>query len=155
MRKLTVLSVAYPFTKLSRDTSGGAEQVLAALDHAIVAAGHRSFVVAREGSRTAGTLASVRVPPGELDVSVVENVHGEVRATVARVLSEERIDVIHLHGIDFDRYLPAPGLPTIVTLHLPPSWYPRAALRPARPDTLLCCVSEAQRAGTSSGEGAA
>jgi glycosyltransferase involved in cell wall biosynthesis len=35
-------------------------------------------------------------------------------------------------------------VPALATLHLPPSWYPEEALRPARPDTWLHCVSGAQ-----------
>ena len=38
------------------DAVGGAEQVLSALDRALVAAGHRSLVVAWRGSEVAGEL---------------------------------------------------------------------------------------------------
>ena len=41
---LTILSVAYPFAPVSRDTAGGAEQILAHLDAALVHAGHRSLI---------------------------------------------------------------------------------------------------------------
>ena len=57
---LTVLSVAYPLAPVGPDAVGGAEQVLTRLDRALVEAGHRSIVVAQEGSRTAGTLVAVR-----------------------------------------------------------------------------------------------
>ena len=53
---LTVVSVAYPFAPVGPDAVGGAEQVLSTLDHALTAAGHRSLVVACEGSSVAGTL---------------------------------------------------------------------------------------------------
>ena len=53
---LTVLSVAYPLAPVGPDAVGGAEQVLAQLDKALVERGHRSLVVACEGSRTAGKL---------------------------------------------------------------------------------------------------
>src|SRR5690606_24198658 len=55
-------------------------------------------------------------------------------------------DLVHLHGLDFHRYLPPPGVPVLVTLHLPPSFYPPAAFRCGRPDTFLHCVSRAQHA---------
>ena len=56
---LTVLSVAYPLAPVGPDAIGGAEQILTALDHALVRAGHRSLVVACAGSRVAGGLVAV------------------------------------------------------------------------------------------------
>jgi CelD/BcsL family acetyltransferase involved in cellulose biosynthesis/glycosyltransferase involved in cell wall biosynthesis len=146
MLNLTILSIAYPFSSVSVDSVGGAEQVLAAVDEAIVRAGHRSIVIAREGSRISGELVPVPAEPGILDGGAVARAHAAVVRATARVLAERHVDVVHMHGIDFDRYLPAPGPPVLVTLHLPPSWYPREALMPARPRTHLCCVSHAQRA---------
>ena len=46
-----------------------------------------------------------------------------------------------MHGLDFERTLPAASPPTLATLHLPPDWY--GAL-PSRPGLWLNCVSEAQ-----------
>jgi hypothetical protein len=59
---LTVLSVAYPFATVGPDAVGGAELVLSALDRALVAAGHGSFVVALDGSDVAGILLPVLSP---------------------------------------------------------------------------------------------
>ena len=42
--------------------------------------------------------------------------------------------------------MPPSGPPTLVTLHLPPAWYPPQALALDRPDTWLNCVSAAQNA---------
>ena len=67
---LTVLSVAYPLAPVGPDAVGGAEQVLGQLDRALVRAGHRSIVVAQEGSRVADTL--VAVPAEELIVIASE-----------------------------------------------------------------------------------
>ena len=53
------MSVAYPFAPVTPDPPGGAEQVLAQIDRALIAAGHRSIVVACEGSATAGALRPV------------------------------------------------------------------------------------------------
>src|SRR5207302_8304810 len=50
----------------------------------------------------------------------------------------------HMHGLDFMEYLPEPGTPVLVTLHLPPSWYPREAFRLNRTDSHLICVSQSQ-----------
>ena len=143
---MTVLSVAYPLARVSDGSAGGAEQVLSALDRALVAAGHRSIVVAPEGSRVAGRLAAIPWRDGVLDDDAKLSAQAANCAAIGRVLERDGVDVVHLHGIDFDRYLPAPGPPVLATLHLPPDWYPPEALHPARPRTWLNCVSAAQHA---------
>jgi len=44
--RLTILSVGYPLASVAPDSAGGSEQVLVSLDAALVAAGHRSLVIA-------------------------------------------------------------------------------------------------------------
>lgn len=143
--KLTVLSVAYPFAPVGPDAVGGAEQVLSHLDAALVAAGHRSVVVACEGSEPAGTLVPSPAVDGAITEDARRRLHEGYRQLVAGAIEQYRPDVVHLHGIDFFEYLPQPGVPALVTLHLPPDWYPPSALRPGRPQTYLHCVSSSQR----------
>jgi 1-acyl-sn-glycerol-3-phosphate acyltransferase len=143
---LAILSVGYPLAPVSTATAGGAEQIAAQLDKALVQAGHRSIVIACEGSRTAGTLVPVPRTAGIIDEPTKAAAHERHRDAIATALARWRIDVVHLHGIDFHAYLPPPGVPVLATLHLPPSWYPEAALRPSRPDTWLHCVGRAQHA---------
>ncbi|KMO33742.1 glycosyl transferase family 1, partial [Methylobacterium variabile] len=131
MKPLTILSVAYPFAPVSADSVGGAEQVLARLDAALLAAGHRSVVVARADSRVAGALVPVPAEAGPIDDAVRARAHARHRAAIAEALRTHPVDLIHLHGIDFPDYLPPPGPPVLATLHLPPSWYPPGALSPA------------------------
>ena len=145
-RPLTILSVAYPLAPVSPNAVGGAEQVLARLDAALTQAGHRSLVVACEGSAVAGTLIATPRIDGPLDDDAKRRAAADHCAAIKAALARESaIDLIHLHGIDFHAYLPPPGPPALATLHLPPSWYPAEALRPARPRTYLHCVSESQR----------
>ena len=139
---LTVLSVAYPLAPVGPDAVGGAEQVLAAIDRALTAAGHRSIVVACEGSQVMGELAAIPATPPPFDPAAHAQAQSAVRRAMAPWLG--RADVVHLHGLDFDGYLPPPGPPALATLHLPPSWYAPAALSPARPRTWLHCVSASQ-----------
>lgn len=122
--RLTVLSVAYSLSAVRPETAGGAEQVLAMLDDALTRAGHRSIVVACEGSRVSGILA----------------------ASVPEALQRRPADVVHMHGQDFAAHLPPPGPPVLVTLHVPRSWYPRDPLKINRPNTWFNCVSATQRA---------
>lgn len=144
--RLTVLSLAYPFAPVTEDPAGGAEQILAHLDRALVAAGHRSIVIAQAGSRTAGEIVPIPAVPGPIDDPARARTHAAVRAATDAVLAREPVHLVHAHGLDFDRYLPPPGPPLLVTLHLPLSWYDPPALRPARPDTHLLPVSAAQAA---------
>lgn len=147
---MRVLSVAYPFAPVGPNAVGGAEQVLTALDAALVKAGHRSIVVACEGSLCRGTL--VETPRWDsLDETVYAPAHLQHRRTIAAVLARWPVDVIHLHGLDFAAYLPPPGPPAVATLHLRPDRYPREALFPERPRTWLHCVSEAEHRTCPSG----
>ncbi len=151
---LTVVSVAYALAPVRPETAGGSEQVLAALDRALVAAGHRSVVVAMEGSAVAGTLVPVAAPGGALDDAARDRQQARVRAALADALGAlaragTPADVVHLHGIDFPAVLPPAGVPVLATLHLPPAWYPPEVWAfggrdGPRPHTYLHCVSEAQ-----------
>lgn len=143
---LTVLNVAYPLAPVGRDAVGGAEQVLAHIDAALVRAGHRSLVVAAEGSEVRGTLLAVARIDGPLDAAAHACAHENHRRAIASALDRHPVDIVHLHGIDFADYLPTPGVPVLATLHLPPSWYPPQALHPDRPRTWLNCVSASQHA---------
>ncbi len=140
---LTVLNVAYPLAPVGPDAVGGAEQVLAAIDRALVERGHRSLVVAQEGSRCAGTLFALPSCSGPIDELALARAHAATRRAIAAALASERVDVVHLHGIDFDRYLPRCDVPSVATLHLPPEWYADEAFQ--HPGVRLVCVSASQR----------
>ena len=144
---LTVLSIGYPFAPVSADPVGGAEQVLARIDQALVAAGHVSLVIAPEGSTVAGELLAVSAVTGEIVDGERARIHAAVRERIAWAIASRPVDVVHMHGIDFADYLPPPGPPVVVTLHMPLDWYPPAALAPGRPDIFLHPVSASQ-AGT-------
>nr|HET7860351.1 glycosyltransferase [Caldimonas sp.] len=143
-RKLTVVSVAYPFATVTADPVGGAEQVLAHIDRALVAAGHRSIVIAPDRSSVAGELRAVAAVGEAIDDALRERVHEQVRTRLREAIARDRPDVVHVHGVDFASYLPPPGPPLVATLHLPLDWYPAAALFPTRPGTWLHPVSSDQ-----------
>lgn len=148
---LRILSVPFPFAPVRKDSVGGAEQVAAALDRALVAAGHESIVIACEGSQVAGTLVALPRPASGCNEQAREDVHREVRAAIARELDSQRVDAIHLHGVDCDGYLPPPGVPTLINLHLPLAWYADEVLHPQRPLTWLQPVSRHQAHGAPEG----
>ena len=148
---LTVLSVGFPLARVSPETAGGAEQVLLSLDRGLVYAGHRSIVLAPQGSRCHGLLVPAQVPGGSLDERAKREARRSFKRTLEHALARFSTDLVHMHGLDFDHYLPdRQDVPVVVSLHLPLSWYKHEALRPWRPNTALVCVSKAQRASAAS-----
>jgi len=142
--RLRILSVAYPFAPVGDGAVGGAEQIVADLDRALVAQGHRSVVVARAGSQVGGELIPIEDEGGIIDDPARQRTWRRCRQAIGAALARERFDLVHMHGSDFYQYLPRDEIPTLVTLHLPPEWYPKAALRPNRPALWLHCVSQSQ-----------
>lgn len=141
---LTVLNVAFPFAPVGEDAVGGAEQVVAQLDRALVAHGHRSVVIACAGSHVAGRLVGLPAPPSTVDGAARETACRRVAAAIADVLRTEPIDLMHFHDLDHSAYLPDFGPPALVSLHLPLDWYAPHALRPRRARTWLLPVSASQ-----------
>jgi len=136
---LRVLSIAYPFAKVGLNAAGGAEQILALLDRGLTARGHRSIVIAAERSQVRGDLIALPADPRE-----TEHTHARWRDAIAQTLRTHEIDILHFHGLDFHHYLPPGGPPALVTLHLPPSFYPAEVFSMARPRTWFNCVSQSQ-----------
>ncbi|MGG5822597.1 glycosyltransferase [Falsiroseomonas sp. HW251] len=141
---MSIVLVAFPFAPVGPDAVGGAEQVLTRLDAALVAQGYRSTVIACDGSVTAGELVALPRIAGEITDTAREAVHAALRRAMAATIARIRPDLVHLHGVDAMDYLPAPGVPALVTLHLPPSWYPPQTWRLTRPETWLHPVSSSQ-----------
>lgn len=142
---LVVLNVAYPFAPIGPEAVGGAEQIVTQLDAALTHDGHESIVMACEGSVTDGILLATRKPSGILDEAERPSIHEQYRYTMHKFLEKWPIDLIHMHGVDFYEYLPPPGVPVLVTLHLPVHWYPGKIFHLERPRTYLHCVSARQR----------
>jgi glycosyltransferase involved in cell wall biosynthesis len=148
---LTVLSVSYPLAQVSARTAGGAEQVLATLDKAIVEAGNRSLVLAPAGSRCTGLLLPAQVSASVLDETAKRNARHTFKKLLDRALDEFSVDVVHMHGLDFHEYLPEYDIPIVVTLHLPLSWYAEQALRIIPSSVSLVYVSKSQACTTLGG----
>ena len=144
-KRLTVLNVAYPFAPVGPDTAGGAEQVLSAIDRALVAAGHRSLVVGCAGSQTAGRLVATAPLPADLTEEIRRRAQQLHRVRIEETLHEWPIDIVHCHGHDFAEYLPPLAVPVLVTLHLPVDHYPPEALSANRPGLHFNCVSVSQK----------
>ncbi len=140
----TILSVAYPFARVGPMAVGGAEQILTSLEAELPARGFRSVVLAREGSAAAGRLLETHVPDGTLTPELRQTVTRAHAENLRCALVSQPIDLVHMHGIDFFEYPVPASIPVLVTLHLPPSWYPEAIWH-LPPNYRLQCVSETQR----------
>src|SRR5260370_9415084 len=128
---LTVPRVSYRLARVSENTAGGAEQVLAILDEALVRRGHRSLVLAPAGSRCYGLLIPAQIPTGVLDENAKQEARRTLKRLLDRVLARHRVDIVHIHGLDFSSHLPDPHIPVVVSLHLPLMWFAPDALRAA------------------------
>jgi glycosyltransferase involved in cell wall biosynthesis len=147
----SILSVAYALATVGQGAVGGAEQVLSTLDHALVRSGATSIVVASRGSQACGTLHPGVTLPERFDAATLTRAVDAQRAAITRAFDETSIDLVHFHGLDFDRYLDVvpPRVPILVTLHLPIGWYSPSALTQRRAGVYLHCVSDAQRRSAS------
>ena len=137
---LTVLGIGYSLAPVGPDAVGGAEQILSALDRALVEAGHHSIVVGPLGSQVAGTLVPAGAGPDR---------HHRRRARSGRPAApaSRRAGIAAISGRcgpqprpRFRRHLPEADVPTLVTLHLPRDFYPPGAVPAARPGTWFNCV---------------
>jgi glycosyltransferase involved in cell wall biosynthesis len=142
---LTVLSIAYPFAPTGLDAVGGAEQILSDLDQALVSAGHTSLVVACEGSQAEGRLFTGALPGEVLSDAARHWSTSRFQAAIDRALSSHRVDLIHMHGLDFHEYKLPSNIPVLVTLHLPITWYPQEFWKRYGSNVQFQCVSETQR----------
>jgi len=146
MRPLTVVNVGYALAEVGPDAVGGAEQIVSALDRALVAAGHRSIVVAPAGSRVAGEHVATGPVPERFDPGTRAEASRRQASVLARVLDAERVDLVHLHSVDLHEQLAACArVPVLATLHLPISFYPPALFARRGGPVTFQLVSESQR----------
>jgi glycosyltransferase involved in cell wall biosynthesis len=124
---LTILFIAYPFAPVKEDTAGGAEQILLTLDEAVTIRGDKSIVIAMEDSSVYGELITT---PAEKEILTWEEhtvVHSVHLNNINYALNNYKVDLIHMHGIDFKEYLPDVDIPILITVHLPYEWYPEGS----------------------------
>jgi glycosyltransferase involved in cell wall biosynthesis len=148
---MRVLSIAFALATVGDGAVGGAEQILAHIDRALVAAGHDSVVVASSNSQVHGRLFGTAAAPEFITRDYYSFRYTEHSRKIQEALKSEPVDLIHMHGFDFYEFLPTSEIPVLDTLHLPPEWYPEWIFYMQRPNLHLNCVSESQRRGTPHG----
>jgi glycosyltransferase involved in cell wall biosynthesis len=143
---LTILSIAFPFAPVGPSAVGGAEQILTDIDQALVSAGHLSLVVACEGSQSSGKLFSIPLPHYEaLNDADRRWYRKQFQAAIDRALCSHHVDLIHMHGFDFQEYTLPAKVPVLVTLHMPIAWYQPEIWKRYESRVQFQCVSETQR----------
>ena len=140
---LTVLNVAYPFSPVGDDAVGGSEQILRLLDGR----------ARQRGSHLAGSSMRRFAGCGPTVPGSASRVRGagrrrsgagtprSLKRAIDRALLLYRVDLVHMHGLDFYEYNLPPSIPVLVTLHLPIAWYGIERLKRLQSRVQLCCVS--------------
>lgn len=145
---LTVLSIAFPFAPVGPYGAGGAEKILSELDSALVAEGHRSFVAACAGSLVAGELFPAPMPERALNNEADRRWYRwRFQAAIDRALSKHSVDLIHMHGMDFEEHVLPAEIPALVTLHAPIARYRSEAWASHSGTAHFQCVSASQSHG--------
>src|SRR5437588_7169354 len=122
MSRLRILYISYPVLPVSRESCGGAEQVLSAVERLMHQRGHATTVAACAGSQVMGELLATGSPPSEPDQ--LEQRELEHRAAIVQaILERERegrpFDLIHDHSGSFWPFASEFDIPVLATLHLP------------------------------------
>lgn len=120
---MKVLSAAYPFANVTKNTSGGSEQIVYLLDSFFSNNGIDSFVIAAEYSKIKGRLIKLNPPSGLINEEVKIKVYNEYRQILHNTVDNIKPDLIHFHGVDYANYLPEIDTPALITLHLPSEYY--------------------------------
>ncbi len=142
---MRILNIAFALAYVGDDAVGGAEQMLACIEQGQVAASHESLIVAARHSNVRGTLFGTPPAPQRIAQGYYEDRYFHHKRAIDNALAIGDIDLIHMHGYDFHEFIPQCDLPLLVTLHLPPSWYPEWIYRIAPPHLYMNCVSATQR----------
>ena len=139
-----VLTIAFPYAPIGPRAVGGAEVISSQMETAMNEFGFRSVVVAHESSVPQGLLYGTRIPSGTITDAMRASVEAAQQANIDRAIRENAVGLVHMHGLDFHRYRIPEDLRVLVTLHLPPSWYPEA-IWDLSVRYQFVCVSESQR----------
>lgn len=140
-----ILHIAYPLAPVNANTAGGAEQVLYLIDKALTEKKHNSNIIACRGSVPNGKLIQYDALSEPFNDEHITELHSQIKKLIHNILAINDYDIIHMHGIDFDSYIPETETPIIVTLHLPVSWYNQHILNSKTSKVFYNCVSESQQ----------
>jgi glycosyltransferase involved in cell wall biosynthesis len=124
---MRILYIAYPLLTVSRESAGGAEQVLWTLEREMARRGAQTTVAASNGSCVDGDLFPTGEPcrkPDDLERRNREHQDRIVAFVHRRVREGRAFDVVHDHSGSFWPRAAEVGHPVLATLHLPRTFYP-------------------------------
>jgi glycosyltransferase involved in cell wall biosynthesis len=156
---MRILYIAYPLLTVSRESAGGAEQVLWTLEREMARCREQTIVAASNGSRVTGELFSTGEPcqePDDLERRNREHQDKIVAFVRQRAREGRAFDLVHDHSGSFWLRAAEIGHPVLATLHLPRSFYPPQHFDNIPANLTFNCVSASQArsfaAGTASFE---
>src|SRR3954469_12443865 len=148
--KGNLLLVAYPLLPVTRESAGGAEQMLHSIEQRAAARGWQTTVAACSGSSIAGGLYSTGAPAHGALRSVdgfLEDHCREVRELIqVRAGIGRAFDLVHDHSGSFFGNAARADAPILATLHLPRTMYPHQLFQNLPANLHFNCVSDSQAA---------
>jgi|HubBroStandDraft_6_1064221.scaffolds.fasta_scaffold00949_13 glycosyltransferase involved in cell wall biosynthesis len=142
--RLSILYVSYPLLPVTRESAGGAEQMLLAVEREMAAGGHRTTVAACDGSQVNGQLLATGPPADGPDrYGQREREHSAAILYYLRQHPNE-FDLIHDKSGSFFRHAAECPVPVLATLHLPRSFYREDQFWDLPPSLYFNCVSHSQ-----------
>ncbi len=142
-----VLFVAYPLLPVTRESCGGAEQMLSVLEGEIAARGHFTTVAACAGSRVSGVVFSTGKEATEADQFTHRDIehHSRILHLLRMTTGKQpTFDLVHDKSGSFWRRAAECGITVLATLHLPRHFYPADSFQNVPHNLYLNCVSASQ-----------
>jgi glycosyltransferase involved in cell wall biosynthesis len=150
LRRQRVLYVAYPLLTVSRDSAGGAEQMLWTLEREMSRLGVETSVAASAGSSVAGELFATGEPcraTDDLERRNREHQDNIVELMRRRARQGRAFDLVHDMSGSFWPRAGEIDAPVLATLHLPRHFYPPQYFRDVPANVRFICVSDSQARG--------
>jgi len=140
---LRILYVAYPLLPVSRESCGGAEQMLSVLEAEMAERGHITAVAACAGSHARGTIFATGQESAAPDRFEERNTEHQSRV-VELIRRTHAFDLVHDKSGSFWQRARDAEIPVVATLHLPRSFYPEGSFQNVPSNLYLNCVSHSQ-----------
>jgi glycosyltransferase involved in cell wall biosynthesis len=147
LKDIRVLYISYPLLTVSRDSAGGAEQILWTLEREMARLGVETAVAASAGSSVAGALLATGRPCRAVDdLERRDREHQDkIVECIRRSACQGRaFDLVHDMSGSFWSRAAEIDAPVLATLHLPRHFYPPEYFQRVPANVSFICVSDSQ-----------